>query len=372
MRYHLRIFLALIVFAVPTAFAQETAASLDTPPPVELTGTQVRSITSTIVEGQQYDLYINLPRSYADETTRTTYPVLFVLDAQWDFTKASAIYGDQFYDGDVPEMIIVGITWKDGQTAGGLRARDFTPTHVSQMSTSGGAPLFLAFLKDELIPFIEAEYPVRTDDRALMGSSFGGLFTLYAMFQETALFNRYIVSAPSLHWDNRVPYRLEETYAAQHTDLAARVFMVLGEREDVATFNHFAETLRRRGYENLDLQTHVVTKTGHAGHKPEGFARGLQFVFKRPALALSPAVLDAHVGTYQHNGQMHIQLRRDGSALIGEAPGQPALTLHAESERDFYIDGAHVFLHFKQENDHVVGFTLRTFDDERYFERVND
>jgi predicted alpha/beta superfamily hydrolase len=49
-----------------------------------------------------------------------------------------------------------------------------------------------------LIPFIESKYRAAKNDRTLMGSSYGGLFTLYAMFHETALFQRYVLTSPAL------------------------------------------------------------------------------------------------------------------------------------------------------------------------------
>lgn len=167
-----------------------------TPPQVEIAGTQLLHLTSAIV-GQEYDLYVNLPRGYQDTTRK--FPVIFVLDAQWDFPLAQAIFGQQYYDGFVPAAILVGITW------GGvnpnydiLRARDFTPTNIKQMPVTGGAPKFLRFIKDELVPYVESTYRATKNGRTLMGSSFGGLFTLYALFHETALFDHYILTSPSV------------------------------------------------------------------------------------------------------------------------------------------------------------------------------
>lgn len=95
------------------------AASL---PKVEIPGTQSHKITSSIV-GQEYDLYINMPRNYQDTTK--TFPVLYLLDAQWDFPLVNAVFGEQYYDGFVPEIIIVGITWGGNDpNYDMLRARD--------------------------------------------------------------------------------------------------------------------------------------------------------------------------------------------------------------------------------------------------------
>jgi hypothetical protein len=366
MHYRLRMLRALVLFAlaVPAVHAQEAS-----PPRVEHLGSELRTLTSSLVEGQTYDIYVNLPRSYWEAAARSTYPVLYVLDGQWDFGMVSAIYGGQFYDGFVPEIIIVGITWEDGNT-NGLRSRDFTPTRIDGMPRAGGASAFLSFIKEELIPFIEAEYPVRADERALMGSSYGGLFTLYALFHETALFNRYVVSSPSLHWDDGITYRYEEDYAAGHTELPARVFMVLGEHENVEPVERLAETLRERNYEGLDLQTHVVAGTGHSGHKPEGYTKGMQFIYQRPSLALLADVLDTYVGTYRITDQVQIDIWREDDHLMGRQNGGEEVRFHAETEDRFYIPGSYLFIQFKRQDGEVVGFDVEMFNEVAYAERV--
>ena len=211
---------------------------------VEIPGSQRLSITSSIV-GQEYDIYVKMPGIYSD--TNKTFPVLYVLDGQWDFSLVDAIVGQQYYDGFVPAVIIVGITW--GGTNPNydvLRARDFTPTKVGWLPQSGGAPKFLAFIKSELIPFVESRYRVAKNDRTLMGSSYGGLFTLYAMLHETALFHRYVLTSPSLGWDNGITYTYEKNHADRNRQFPIRLFMAIGELEGVSGFQSFADRLKER------------------------------------------------------------------------------------------------------------------------------
>jgi predicted alpha/beta superfamily hydrolase len=58
---------------------------------------------------QEYELHIHLPRFY-DKVNRK-FPVLFVVDSQWDFPLINSIFGSQYYDGFIPEIVIVGVTW---------------------------------------------------------------------------------------------------------------------------------------------------------------------------------------------------------------------------------------------------------------------
>jgi len=61
-------------------------------------------------------------------------------------------------DGFVPPMIVVAITWGGSNpNFDDLRFKDLTPTHSERFPQSGNGPKFLAFLKKELIPFIESQ-----------------------------------------------------------------------------------------------------------------------------------------------------------------------------------------------------------------------
>lgn len=337
---------------------------------VEIPGTQLQKITSSIV-GREYDLYINLPRNYQD--TSKTFPVLYLLDAQWDFPLVNAVFGEQYYDGFVPEILIVGITWGgNNPNYDMLRARDLTPTNIKQVPQSGNAPKFLAFIKNELIPFIESKYRAAKNDRTLMGSSLGGLFTLYAMFHETEVFNRCVLTSPSVRWDNEIIYTYEKNYAEKKSQLPVRLFMAIGELEGVYDFQKFVDHLKGRNYQGLELQTRVLEGIGHSGSKAEGYTRGLQSVFARPSLTVAPPILEQYVGTYQINPEVKIEILKENDHLVALTPDNTKVILHAETEKDFYIRGAYLFVHFeKDDTGKVTGFRLEQFNGEEFVRKVN-
>ena len=99
----------------------------------------------------------------------------------------------------IPELIVVGVPNTD-------RTRDLTPTRNASRPTggsdpslrgSGGGDAFLAFLRDELIPTVDAAYRT-TDYRILVGHSFGGLMSLHAFLSEPALFQAHLAIDPSV------------------------------------------------------------------------------------------------------------------------------------------------------------------------------
>jgi predicted alpha/beta superfamily hydrolase len=180
-------------------------------PEVAISGSQTRKITSTAVPGQEYVLQISLPGGYGKSEKK--YPVLYLMDSQWDFPLVTALYGEQYYDGFIPEIIIVGITWGGtNPNPDSLRARDYTPTNQNGMLQSGGANKFLSFIKNELFPFIETNYQAAKDERILMGCSLGGLFTLYTLFTQPEMFNKYVAASPAYGWDNDVLSQYEKKY----------------------------------------------------------------------------------------------------------------------------------------------------------------
>lgn len=272
-------FQAVSACASQTPVAQNSESQNSDVVQVSIPDSQVRQLSSPAT-GRNYDIYILLPTDYAQSQKK--YPVLYVLDGQWDFKLLDSIYGGLQYDGFVPEMIIVGITYS-GQDAdyGTLRAMDYTPVHDPFVPGSGDAPKFLAFLKDQLLPFIESEYRVDVSQRVLMGSSYGGTFTLYAMFSEPGLFNGYVAASPVVVYGDGFAFKQEAAYAEGHDDLSARLFLSVGGLEELRRpVEQFVQILDQRNYTGLEMETRIIEDERHAGNKPEAYNRGLRFVFQ--------------------------------------------------------------------------------------------
>jgi predicted alpha/beta superfamily hydrolase len=340
------------------------------PNPINIASTQRLTLNSTIV-GQEYDLLIHLPGNYNTNTAKT-YPVLYLLDAQWDFPLVTGLYGSQYYDGFIPGIIIVGITWGGkNPDPSRLRFRDFTPVTSNQQPGTGNADNFLSFLKKELIPFIDSKFRTKKDDRILAGSSLGGLFTLYTLFTETSLFNRYFLTSPSLQWDNGIVLQLERNFAKKNTALPVKLYMAHGDLELPAPFQRFVDTLKKRQYSGLEMQTRILDNTGHSGTKAEGYTRGLQWVFARPSLKLPETILGKYAGTYLV-GTDTVKLIRESNGLVAVVPGNYRFALEAASENDFYMKGQFFNLHFrKDEAGNISGFQLERFEGDSFVKKIS-
>lgn len=261
------------------AFSQTSSDTKpQTFPKVTIGGSQLRTMKSAST-GRNYDLYIHLPSDY-DKNTAKKYPVLYILDGQWDFKLMDSVLGGLVYDKFVPEIIMVGIAYSgENPDYNELRAMDLTPTHVERVKGSGDAPKFYKFLTSEVVPFIETNYRADASKRYLQGNSYAGLFTLYAMFTDPEFFVGYIAASPAVTHDNGYSFRQEETYAKTHQALHAKLYLAVGGDEGLTKpVTDFMKQLQSRNYAGLKLQTRVFDGERHVSNKPELFNRGLRFL----------------------------------------------------------------------------------------------
>jgi len=172
------------------------------------------------------------------------------------------------------------------------RRRDMTPWRDPSLpSASGGARQYLAFLKAQVLPFVESRYRADPRRRVLAGQSYGGLFGAWVAVNEPEVFDAYILTSPSLWYDDRAMFRAEAAYAADHKDLKARIYLATGELERprpgsdaedmVGDQQAFAKALRERGYPGLKVRDEIMDGTFHETTFPLGLVKGLTWLFPK-------------------------------------------------------------------------------------------
>jgi enterochelin esterase-like enzyme len=165
-----------------------------------------------------------LPPGYDNSAAR--YPVLYMQDGQNLFEAAGratswnrhtwgadSVAAGLIAEGRIPAVIIVGIDHK-----GPERARQYYPqTPFARLDPAmqkelaiqhGGAPYsdaYLRFLVNELKPVIDARYRTKPERAAtfIMGSSMGGLISLYALTEYPTVFGA--AGCLSTHWLMAMP-----------------------------------------------------------------------------------------------------------------------------------------------------------------------
>ena len=210
------------------------------------------SISSKMLN-ETRSIYIQIPESYQLNSSKK-YPVAYILDGEVFLPTVNNVL--EYYSGGfMPEMVLVGISNSENRT------RDLTISKVKTRygmpfnERNGEADIFLKFISQELIPYVEKKYPV-TNYRTLIGHSYGGLFTVYSLIHKPELFSNYLSIDPSLDWDNqKIIHDMEKALAtnnfedkALYVSLSGQLHMQNSEvtidnvMEDTTDFTVFARS----------------------------------------------------------------------------------------------------------------------------------
>lgn len=285
--------------SLPEAPAAEEVASLPGGQrgggrPYEIVGSEVWDVPDP-VSGRDYQVFVAVPPSYAENPGRR-YPVLYVTDADYAFPVVRQIGRRLNGNGPkVDEFILVGLSYARGEDAMASRRRDYTPTpngaaDAPSGSIHGMGDAYRAYLRDQVLPFIAGRYRTDEGNRNFLGHSYGGLLGTQILFTEPGLFHGYILGSPSYWYDAHYMARMEADYAASSNDLPARVYLYVGQYEDmkpgdpryatrhnmVTDARRMATSLRARNYPSLQLHLDVLPDEDHLTVAPGGFSRGLK------------------------------------------------------------------------------------------------
>jgi len=217
------------------------------------------------------DVY--LPESYA--RGRLRYPVVYMHDGQ-NLSDPSIAFGGNTWQlegalerlrGRGIEPIVVGL-----HNTGEARLAEYSP--FPDQKLGGGAGLrYFRFLVDTVKPRIDAQFRTRRDrdDTAIVGSSMGGLISLYAFFMRPSPFGRVAAMSPSIWFGQRKI--LDFVERARYT--RGRVDVDVGTLEGAGTLRNaqaLVRLLRAKGYGKDSLR--YIESTGHR-HTEVDWARRL-------------------------------------------------------------------------------------------------
>ena len=212
------------VFAL-LAFIPALSVAQSQPPKAAYLADVTSSVIKSSATGRSYQISIALPAGYSKQ--HAPYPVLYAADANVQFgtlVETARVFAE------IPELVIVGIGYPDSPQgfAWVPRALDLTVAPDPKApGASGGAPEFLKFIRNDLIPHVEGAYNV-SQDRAWFGHSFGGLFGVYALLNNEGLFRRFIIGSPSFWQGSQIISAAEKAFAATGKPLPAKVFFSVG------------------------------------------------------------------------------------------------------------------------------------------------
>ncbi|MFD2824654.1 alpha/beta hydrolase-fold protein [Lacinutrix iliipiscaria] len=248
----------------------------------QLLGLGTQHIIKSNILNKERPIIISLPIGYKD--SNTNYPVLYVLDGLQNIKHTVGTVELLTESGLIPPLIVVGLESLD-------RTKDLTPSNAGQnvhgsagnvgIPQSGGAPKFLEFLSEELIPFVDANY--RTHPyRILEGHSLGGLFSVYTLMERKDLFDAFIVEAPALWWNKEEMTEKAKSFFKSNESLNKTVYFGIGGGDGWGMRQEllrYVDTIKENPPKNFRWLHEEVGDEGHMVSRLILNYNGLKFLF---------------------------------------------------------------------------------------------
>jgi hypothetical protein len=231
---------------------------------------QAFSLASEVL-GEERPLLVHLPRSY-QRSPDTRFPVLYLLDAEAHFHHVTGLTDFLAAQGLAPEMIVVGVINTH-------RLRDFTAAPEERAPGSGGAPGFLAFFRDELVPWVEGRYRT-APHRTLFGHSATGNFGLWTLAEAPGLLDAVVAASPWVIWaDAHTVRHAEERWRDRAPGAAFLYFTAGDEPELLPDLERYVRLLRRRARGSLDWHYQPMPRDDHGSLVPATLLDGLRRLY---------------------------------------------------------------------------------------------
>lgn len=189
-------------------------------------------------------LWVYLPPEY-DQDSGRRYPVIYMQDGNNCFDAATSFNGQEWKvdetfeegigSGKLPGAIVVGIA----NTAARVDEYTMVKTLRGDRRTriGGKADIYASFLIDEVKPFIDSTYRTLVDasHTAVIGSSHGGLVSLYLGIRHPGVFGAVGAVSPTLFWGNH--WLTNYVRHLHNLPKSLRIWIDMGTAEDAVDGN---------------------------------------------------------------------------------------------------------------------------------------
>jgi len=235
---------------------------------------------SKYVSARNVDVW--LPPDYSEDKR---YPMLYMHDGQNIFEPISSI-GGVAWEMDkaitrlveakkIPSVIVVGIwnsdiRWREYMPQKAYEAPAFEKNRMAFIERAGGDSVsdsYLKFLVEEVKPFVDANYRTLPDQQNtfIMGSSMGGLISLYTISQYPDVFHG--AGCLSTHWSAGLSELVDEMAKMLPDPNSHRLYFDFGTEGLDAAYEPFQiqmdEHLRKAGYDESNWMTRKFEGADH-------------------------------------------------------------------------------------------------------------
>jgi predicted alpha/beta superfamily hydrolase len=257
------VLLIAVVLALNTAIAQQPTIITDS------------IFSKTLNEYRK--LKIRLPEEYKPGDSKK-YDVVYMIDGEWNFDIFSYTYKFAKDENFLPPLIFVALP-NTYTSEGNMRDRDFLPEPMVNNKKAGGADKFLAFIRNEAMPYVNSRYSV-SGDNSLFGHSYGGVFTMYVLLKAPDMFSNYYCSDPAFHYNDRRLVKMAEETFTQTPELNKTLwingiestYMYMG-------IAHMDTVLKAKAPKGLRWKISLYPNETHNSVRYKGVYDGMKYVY---------------------------------------------------------------------------------------------
>lgn len=185
-----------------------------------------------------------------------------------------AAHVNNFINGFPPAVVVAIKSSKLGQ----MSQMDYS-YQTGQVGKTGLQ--FVEFLKNELIPNIEASYKT-TRFRAFIGHSFSSSYANYLFLKQAGLFNAYILLTPEKIGEDQPPFYINDTLKSYYNTHPTMYYIAPAAKDEERRQEYakeIASKLKILDSNNFHFEYHLFSDADHNNILNFGLLPGLKFIF---------------------------------------------------------------------------------------------
>lgn len=233
---------------------------------------------------------VQLPLEYGEHPHKK-YPTLVLTDGNFFYPMLAPILHQYEKGGLLPPLILVSIGYRSFEAMDSLRVRDYMyPEAIAsdEMEAVGGGKHFFEFITQELLPKVDSSYRT-TGQRTLLGHSFGGYFSLYALLeqlnQQRNDFDSFIAASPTLWYHDRYLFQLPDKLRDRKSKDTISLSLSVGGLEEptwtIKPVQDFSKQLLDKNIEHFQLNNQFYQPLDHMDVGIISFVQSLETIYTK-------------------------------------------------------------------------------------------